>query len=300
MSIISNYFKELSSRADSRLESWASSTPFSHLLTPVHYSVLGEGKRLRAVLVYAAAELANVELSHVDDFAVAVELLHASSLIHDDLPCMDNGELRRGKPAAHKKFGENIALLTGDALIAEAFRVIACADLSPDASRALTKLLSSATIQLCEGQVMDLAATERVTKNTTFNTETEQGLLFERHQKKTGALIEAAIIGPLVLLSDTERAKYHDALSTYARELGLLFQITDDILDATASTETLGKMAQADEEQGTPNFVSLFGLTQAQELAAKAHDRATNSLRGFGSKAQFLLEIADLIRNRTR
>ncbi len=254
------------------------------------YSLMAGGKRLRPALVMATAEMLRVALENVRGFALAVEYIHTSSLIHDDLPAMDDDSMRRGQPACHVKYGEAAAILTGDFLIARAFQALAGDVLQqPDVCKKLVTLLSGAVVALCEGQILDLdaAAASRVDDGGGGLGEESALELRRRHLMKTGALIRACVVGPAEFLSGSKSEGVKYALSDYGNCLGLLFQITDDILDATSTTEVLGKSAKNDSKQGALTYVSLFGVDAAKKLAQETADQALDALSLFGEDAWF-------------
>ncbi|MEO7495344.1 MAG: polyprenyl synthetase family protein [Massilia sp.] len=254
----------------------------------MRYTVLGGGKRVRPLLVFAAGDLFGAEASALARAAAALEMIHAYSLVHDDMPCMDDDALRRGKPTVHIAYDEATALLVGDALQAQAFRVLAEADnIAPERLVSMLRLLAEAAgpAGMCGGQAIDL---DSVGLTLTL----EQ--LERMHQLKTGALLRASVVlGALcaTALSGFEQA----ALDAYARAVGLAFQVVDDVLDATADSATLGKTAGKDAAANKPTYVSILGLEASRVLAEKLRCDAHEALAPFGHKAQRLRELADLI-----
>ncbi|MGE5337366.1 MAG: polyprenyl synthetase family protein [Gemmatimonadota bacterium] len=235
----------------------------------MRYAVLGGGKRVRPLLVYAAGEVTDAALVALDSAALATEYVHVYSLIHDDLPCMDNDVLRRGKPTVHVAFDEATAMLAGDALQAEAFKVLADAALPDHARAALMRELAHAasTTGMCGGQALDLAAIGQ-----------PLGLeqLEQMHRMKTGALLLAAVrMGAGAGRLD---AATGSALDAYGRSIGLAFQIVDDVLDVEQSSQVLGKTAGKDAQQGKPTYVSTIGLAAAKEWAEKLRRQAHAAL----------------------
>ncbi len=230
------------------------------LYEAMRYAVLGGGKRVRALFVYAAGSLTAAPLSVCDEAAIAVEFVHAYSLVHDDLPCMDNDVLRRGKPTSHVQFGYAEAMLSGDALQPEAFRRLTQLPLEPSQIVHLIAELAVASGPqgMCGGQMIDLQSVGQSIDLATLR---------QMHRMKTGALIRASVrMGALCGDKELCSAFYED-LTLYAERLGLAFQVIDDILDATADTAVLGKTAGKDEHDNKPTYVSLLGLEKARELA---------------------------------
>jgi farnesyl diphosphate synthase len=251
----------------------------------MRYAVLGGGKRMRPLLAYAAGELAGAEPDVVDGVAAAVELVHAYSLVHDDLPCMDDDALRRGKPTCHVAFGEATALLAGDTLQALAFETLARAGM-PDPGAAVVRLAEASGAEgMAGGQAIDLDA---------VGMSLDLPALEMMHRMKTGALIRAAVsLGAAcgAVLAPPERA----ALDAYADAAGLAFQVVDDVLDVEGCAETLGKTAGKDAAQGKPTFVSVLGILAAKERAEALRVEAQAALVGFGRRGRRLAELADWI-----
>ena len=251
----------------------------------MRYATLGGGKRVRPLLAYAAGEVAVADPAVVDAAAAAVELVHGYSLVHDDLPCMDDDTLRRGRPTCHVAFGEAIALLAGDALQALAFEVLARGGL-PDPGRACAALAAAAGVAgMAGGQAIDLGA---------VGTTLDLAQLETMHRMKTGALIRAAVLLGAACgtpLPDARAA----ALDGYARAAGLAFQVVDDVLDVEGSAATLGKSAGKDAQQGKPTFVSLLGLAGAKARAEGLRREAHAALAPLGSAGRRLAELADWI-----
>jgi geranylgeranyl pyrophosphate synthase len=268
--------------------------PPQRLHRAMRYSVTGGGKRIRPVLTLAAAIALDIAPERLLKPACAVELIHAYSLIHDDLPAMDNDDLRRGRPTCHKAFDEATAILAGDALQALAFEILAtdpeCADNAELKLQMLRTLAQAAgAAGMAGGQAIDLAA---VNRSLTLP-ELEQ-----MHRLKTGALIEAS-----VALASYASAKVTDSerrnLRQYAQAIGLAFQIQDDILDVIGDTRTLGKTQGADQALNKPTYYSLLGLDGARKKLHAVHQAALASLAGFDARANLLRRIADYIVERT-
>ena len=259
----------------------------------MRYAVLGSGKRVRPLLVFAAGELAGAAPEVLEIPAAAVEMIHAYSLVHDDLPCMDDDALRRGKPTVHVEFDYATALLAGDALQAQAFQVLAAPNAALDARRQLRMLevlaRAAGSRGMCGGQQIDLDAVGKPL------VEPELELM---HIHKTGALIRAAVnLGALA--GAPQGADEHARLDHYAKCAGLLFQVVDDILDATADTATLGKTAGKDQQQHKPTYVSILGLAPARRKAADLLEDALASLVPFGARGKPLAELARFIAGRS-
>jgi farnesyl diphosphate synthase len=259
----------------------------------MRYAALGGGKRVRPLLAHAAAELgggdAQAELA-AQHVALAVEFVHVYSLIHDDLPCMDDDVLRRGKPTVHVAFDEATAMLAGDALQAEAFRVVAEAPLDAGLRARLVRMLAHAasTGGMCGGQAIDLAAVGR---------ELNPEELEQMHRMKTGALLAAAVaMGAAAGGADAVAAEAADA---YGRALGLAFQIVDDVLDVEGTAESLGKTAGKDARGNKPTYVSVLGLAAARQRATMLHREALAAIAPLGGRARRLRELADYIVGRT-
>jgi geranylgeranyl diphosphate synthase type II len=250
----------------------------------MRYSLLGGGKRVRPVLALATARALGSDPADFLPVACAVELIHTYSLIHDDLPAMDDDELRRGQPTSHVKYGEDVAILAGDGLFAEAVRLFCEQPGEPARVLAALRELSAATgvDGMVGGQYVDVAVAERDAEG-----------LRALHTLKTGRLIAASVGVVLTLdgLAEPETIPFR----RFASELGVLFQIVDDILDVTGSDERLGKTHGSDERHGKLTYVSLFGLERARELAAESHAKATGALAGAGGEPGDLRRIADYI-----
>ncbi len=262
-------------RVEQALSDWVPRDAPAGLGEAMRYAVLDGGKRLRPLLVLAAAEAVGGHAGAALRAGCAVELIHAYSLVHDDMPCMDNDILRRGKPTVHVQFGEAAALLAGDALQALAFELLAPADADiPDAVQArLCRLLAQAAGQagMAGGQAIDLAA---VGKSLT------EDELRHMHRLKTGALLQASVMMGAACGEADPRAT--QALSDYGAAMGLAFQVVDDILDVTADSATLGKTAGKDAAQDKPTYVSLLGLDRARAYAAERLEQARGALAATG------------------
>ncbi len=254
----------------------------------MRYAVLGGGKRVRPLLAFAAGELAGAHPDRLTVVASAVELIHAYSLVHDDLPCMDDDVLRRGKPTVHVEFDEATALLVGDALQSLAFQLLAQYPLADDAQRQLEMVtllaVAAGSRGMAGGQAIDLASVGK--------TLTLPELEF-MHVHKTGALIRASVM--LGALCGDLPQEDIARLDHFAKFIGLAFQVVDDVLDAEASTATLGKTAGKDAQRNKPTYVSILGLTEARRLAMEMREDAISALEPFGARARRLRELADFI-----
>jgi geranylgeranyl diphosphate synthase type II len=253
----------------------------------MRYSLLAGGKRVRPVLTLATARAIGADPERFLDAACAIELIHTYSLIHDDLPAMDDDELRRGVPTSHIRYGEDVAILAGDALFAEAVRLFCDQPGEPSRILAALRELSAATgvDGMVGGQYVDMTVRER-----------DADLLRTMHSLKTGRLIAASVdvVPILVGASEPETIPYR----RFASELGVLFQIVDDILDVTGSEETLGKPRGTDERHGKVTYVSLFGLERARRLAGESHAKAIQALDDAGGDTGDLRRVADYIFSR--
>jgi geranylgeranyl diphosphate synthase type II len=258
----------------------------------MRYSLLAGGKRIRPVLALATAEAIDVDRASVLPLAAALELIHTYSLIHDDLPAMDDDDLRRGRPSCHKAYGEDVAILAGDALYAEAFRLLLADPVAEPRHllAAACELAAATGVEgMVGGQYIDIA--EKAPPGP-------DGLR-RLHELKTGRLIAASIECVLLLDGGLPSDKI-GFFSSFARELGVLFQIVDDILDVTGSSETLGKHQGSDERLGKRTYVTEFGVDGARQLVRESRDRARTALEhAAGDGAGELVQITDFIANRT-
>jgi geranylgeranyl pyrophosphate synthase len=271
-----------------------SDTAAPRLHAAMRYGVLDGGKRLRPLLVYITGEALGAQMDSLDAPAAAVELIHAYSLIHDDLPAMDDDDLRRGRPSCHRAFDEGTAILAGDALQALAFAVLARGAAQLDAGTRLQMLTILAdaigTDGMAGGQALDLDAAGHPG---------DAASLEQMHRRKTGALIRASVqLGALAAgaIGDDVRG----ALHRYGDEIGLAFQIQDDILDVTGETTVLGKQVGADAARGKPNYPSVFGLERSCALALEHRDRALAALVGLGTATESLRALAHYVVDRVR
>ena len=290
----SAWMSDIQKRTETALEAALPSRELApaRLHGAMRYAALGGGKRVRPLLCHAAGSIFGADSSMLDAPASAVELIHAYSLVHDDLPCMDNDVLRRGKPTCHVEFDEATALLVGDALQTQAFHILSNRVAGIPAARQLEMLHLLATASgsrgMAGGQAIDLAA---VGQQLTISE------LEYMHIHKTGALIRAAVL--LGAHCGEAAPDALERLGRFANRIGLLFQVVDDILDAEASTATLGKTAGKDAAQNKPTYVNILGASEAKSMAAKLRQDAHEALTPFGESALRLHQITDFIVERT-
>ncbi len=254
----------------------------------MRYAVLDGGKRVRPLLAFAAGELSGAKTDRVEIVAAAVELIHVYSLVHDDMPCMDDDVLRRGKPTCHVQYDDATALLVGDSLQTMAFQLLAEHRLSDDSQRQLEMIkvlaLASGSRGMAGGQATDL---DSVGKSLTLPE------LEFMHIHKTGALIRAAILLG-AHCGDLSKDQL-DKLDHFGKLIGLAFQVVDDVLDCEADTATLGKTAGKDVDNDKPTYVSLLGIQGARDMAQRLHHEALDTVEGFGNSGQRLRDLADFI-----
>ena len=257
----------------------------------MRYTCMGGGKRIRPLLAHAAGQLTQAQPQALEIVSCALEMIHVYSLVHDDLPCMDDDALRRGRPTCHIRYDEATALLVGDSLQTEAFYLLSSASIAPAQQQLkMIELLTHASGSrgMAGGQAIDLAS---VGKEITLP---ELELM---HALKTGALIRAAILLGTLCGTALSTEEFNQ-IDHFAKRIGLLFQVVDDILDCTASTATLGKTAGKDAAQDKPTYVSLLGLNEARQFADELHTEAQLSLNAFGPRAERLSELSNYIANR--
>ena len=290
---INNLFDNLLPKIEQRLDGLIpeKGDNFSAARRAMRYSLLNGGKRIRPVLLLEFYKLCGGEGDGALNFAAALEMIHTYSLIHDDLPCMDNDDMRRGKPSCHKAFGEDTALLAGDALLTLAFSAAAKTENIPPRRvlRAISVLADNAGIDgMVGGQVMDLKLEE---------TGATADQLKEMYLKKTSCLLKAAAVcGCVVAGADDVYIKY---ASEYADSLGLAFQIIDDILDCTADEATLGKPIGSDEKNGKTTFVTIYGIEGARGKAKELSENAETLLDNFKGDSTALKELTKYLLNRS-
>ena len=287
------YLAEQSRLVEAALNRWvpAETEPPANIHKAMRYSLFAGGKRVRPILCMAAANAVEDHDPRVEDVACTLELIHTYSLIHDDLPALDNDDLRRGRPTCHKVFGEAMAILAGDSLLTLAFQVLARVPIPAERSVALAAELatSSGTVRgMIGGQVHDI---EGEGKPATAE------LLEAIHRAKTGALLRASVRMGAICAGAT--AAQYNALSGYGEHVGLAFQIVDDILDVEQPSEALGKTAGKDAQQGKITFPAVYGLETSKQMALAELATAHDCLSIFDGRAHWLHELADLIVHRT-
>jgi geranylgeranyl diphosphate synthase type II len=273
--------EELRELADDYLGTLPLSRDLGELEEALRYSLLGGGKRVRPVLCLATGEALGRPPAELLPAACALELVHTFSLVHDDLPALDDDDLRRGQPSAHVRFGEAVAILSGDALLTEAFRLILTYP-----SPAPARELAAATLGMIGGQYVDI----------TTNGELDRDGLVALHRLKTGKLL-AACVGCALAVAEVGESR-RGPWRSFADDVGLLFQIVDDILDATGTAEELGKTPGKDEAAGKATYVSLHGLERARELADETRSRVEAALVGLDADTSVLAELVATIRER--
>ncbi|MEB0090470.1 polyprenyl synthetase family protein [Pseudomonas sp. CCI1.2] len=293
--MIALYQARIQARVNAALDGLfqAPSPELTRLYAAMRYSVMNGGKRVRPLLAYAACEALGSPSALADGAACAVELIHAYSLVHDDLPAMDDDDLRRGQPTTHKAFDEACAILAGDGLQSLAFSVLLDSTLTPqdaDTRLNMVQVLAHAAgpAGMVGGQAIDLGS---------VGLKLDQAALAFMHRHKTGALIEASVtLGALA--SGRAEASELNALQTYAQAVGLAFQVQDDILDVESDTATLGKRQGADIARDKPTYPALLGLVAAKSYALELRDQALHALRPFDAAAEPLRELARYIVDR--
>lgn len=259
----------------------------------MRYSVLGGGKRIRSALVFATALTVGLSEDEVEAVACAIELVHAYSLVHDDLPAMDDDDLRRGRPTCHKAFDEATAILVGDALQPLAFQLLARDPALPSSPAVRLRLIdllaeASGTFGMAGGQAIDLAASGRML---------DIAQVEDMHARKTGAIIRASVLMAAECAQDLERSLYA-GLDQYATAIGLAFQIQDDLLDITSDVATMGKPVRADSERAQPTHPAMIGIAASRERMNRLHMQALDALNGFGEKADPLRALAQWLLSR--
>lgn len=288
---IKSYVNEQAKIISSRLDSFLNKNMPSIVLDAMNYSVSNGGKRIRPILAVEFAKLCDGDVDTAINFGCAVEMIHTYSLIHDDLPCMDNDDMRRGKPSCHIAFGEDNALLAGDALLTEAFELLVLSKSVPDKNivRAVSYLSSFAGINgMIGGQVLDLQFEK--TKPTIDE-------ILKMYSLKTCGLIKAACVLGCLSSNEYDENKINAAID-YAENLGIAFQIQDDILDIEGDSVSLGKPVGSDEKNDKSTAVKYFGLDKSKELVKKYTDKAVSALNIFDNDTVVLKQIAYMLVDR--
>lgn len=271
----------------------ASNVVPTRLHDAMRYSVLGGGKRVRSALVYATALTVGLTEDEVEAAACAVELVHAYSLVHDDLPAMDDDDLRRGRPTCHKAYDEATAILVGDALQPLAFQLLASDPSLPAAASIRLRLIdllaqASGTFGMAGGQAIDLAVS---------GTKLNISQVEDMHARKTGAMIRASVLMAAECVPDLERRLYEN-LDKFATAIGLAFQIQDDLLDLTSDVATMGKPVRADSERSHPTHPAILGLAESKERMNLLHMQALDALSAFGQRSDPLRDLAQWLLSR--
>jgi len=285
-----NYMKSQQKRVNDKLADLFIQTPQrGRLLSAMHYSLMAGGKRIRPILCISAASAVNDNHIDVLPAACAIECIHTYSLIHDDLPSMDNDDLRRGNPTCHKAFDEATAILAGDALLTVAFEIISDESLLHQNPRALLEIIriisnASGPYGMIEGQMRDIASEAK---------QLNEVELEQLHLLKTGALIKASVLSGAILANATEKQKQQ--LSHYAQNIGLAFQVIDDVLNVKGDPERLGKATGTDHNLQKNTYPGLIGMHRAEEKARRLVKKAIESLQDFNYRAEPLREIAHYI-----
>lgn len=286
--VFDHWMKRALLDVETALEAWVPESAPAGLGEAMRYAVLGAGKRLRPLLVLAAAEAVGGEREAAMRAACAVELIHAYSLAHDDMPCMDNDVLRRGKPTLHVEFGEAQAMLAGDAMQALAFDVLTPdTGVAPALQARLCRLLARASGYdgMAGGQAIDLASVGKPL---------DEAQLRDMHRRKTGVLLQASVLMGAACGDISEQA--WSSLSAYGAAIGLAFQVVDDILDVTQDSEVLGKTAGKDQDSNKPTYVSVLGLEAARAYALQLRDQAHKALAASGlADTAWLSLLADKV-----
>ena len=281
-SLLDQYASRVNQQLDNKLPKVTDSPKTLH--KAIRYSVLGGGKRIRPALVYATGEAFSTNLKKLDCVACAVELMHCYSLIHDDLPAMDDDDLRRGHPTCHKAFDEATAILAGDAIQAQAFAMLANDETSHEQRVHMIQQLakSSGSLGMAGGQAIDLASVNKQLNEEQIRT---------MHTLKTAALIQSSVL-MAVVASDMDNSDTFAHFAHFSEKVGLAFQIRDDILDIQADTETLGKPQGSDAAQNKPTYPSIVGVEQAENTANNLLQEALNEINDLDDRAENLRAVS--------
>ena len=268
----------------------AESIQQSKLNNVISYSVLAGGKRFRPILTYTTASLYDIDLKKVDNCACAIELIHIYSLIHDDLPAMDNDDMRHNQPSSHKTFGEAQAILAGDGLQALAFEILSRDDsIEPDVRIELIKLLAISSYEMADGQSIDLSI---------FSKKVDIEFLKNMYKKKTGSLISCAVKFGALLNSSID-PKDIDILDSYSNNIGLAYQIQDDVLEISSTEEVLGKSQNSDLENGKPTYPTILGLDDSIRVYKNLYKEALEEISSLSVNAEILRKLTEKLMQRT-
>ena len=277
---------------DKFIKRYLRSQKYSNLIPVMKYGTLFGGKKIRSTIIINTAKIFNLKLNKIINICAAVECIHSYSLIHDDLPCMDNDKLRRGKPATHVKFGEATAILAGNSLLTLAFEIISDKNfkIKSNIKTNLIKRLSecSGHIGIAGGQFLDLNYEK---KKTNFKK------IIDMQRKKTGKLFKFCCLAPALI--SNKNSKIQNEMSIVGEELGLLFQIADDLLDIKGSMKNTGKPVKKDKKKGKSTLINLFGQKRTLEFALLRKKKIINKLKKYGFKSKKLIDISDFILERT-
>ena len=277
---------------DKFIKRYLRSQKYSNLIPVMKYGTLFGGKKIRSTVIINTAKIFNLKLNKIINICAAVECIHSYSLIHDDLPCMDNDKLRRGKPATHIKFGEATAILAGNSLLTLAFEIISDKNfkIKSNIKTNLIKRLSecSGHIGIAGGQFLDLNYEK---KKTNFKK------IIDMQRKKTGKLFKFCCLAPALI--SNKNSKIQKEMSIVGEELGLLFQIADDLLDIKGSMKNTGKPVKKDKKKGKSTLINLFGQKRTLEFALLRKKKIINKLKKYGFKSKKLIDISDFILERT-
>ena len=290
LKIFDTYRERVNNKLKIYLSSFNSeSVQNSNLSNVMSYSVLGGGKRFRPILTYTTANLYNIEFIKVDACACAIELIHVYSLIHDDLPAMDNDDMRHNQPSSHKTFGEAQAILAGDALQTLAFEVLSRNNsIEPDIRIKLIRLLAISAYEMAVGQSIDLSVVSK---------EVSVEFLNNMHQKKTGSLISCAVrFG--ALLNGNITLNDIDILDSYSHNIGLAYQIQDDVLEISSTEEILGKRQNSDLEKGKPTYPSIIGLDESIRVYKNLYREAIEEISNLSVNAELLAKLTEKLMKR--
>ena len=277
---------------DRFLKKYFKDQKYSNLIIPMKYGILTGGKKIRSTIILNTAKIFNLKLNKIINICGAVECVHSYSLIHDDLPCMDNDKLRRGNPATHIKFGESTAILSGNSLLTLAFEMIAEKkyNIKPDVKLLLLKKLAECAghTGIAGGQFLDLSYEKRKTNNLK---------IINMQKKKTGTLFKFCCLAPTIIAEESNKVK--NEMSFIGEEIGFLFQITDDLLDIKGNKKNIGKSVNKDRKKGKSTLVNLLGHNKTLEFAFRRKKMLINRLKKYGKKSNELIETLNFILERT-